>query len=498
MMARILPACLLCCALSVATPALAQQARAVVAQSDPAQVQPDTTLTMSPYGPAGPVFGDDNPNRKVFAPSDAPDGRSGPLASVGKTLADDGILFRALLTNEFADSVAGGASRGNTNVGQFYFGADLDLQRIVGWNGASLHFTVYRDYGTGDSKHVTGTFFKQQDIYKNEFPEWHFGLFALEQRLWDDRLDVIFGRLGTTAYYGHLQSNCYFQSGATCGVPTVLNSEAGFGLLPSATWGTNVKYSFSRAIYAETGAFEVNPTIAPTTGLDFSTTGATGVTVPFELGYQDANFRTTAYPTELKGGYYASTAARADTFFNAKGQSAALTGSKLRNANSLREGVYLMGDRTIWRPDPSSNQSLTAFAGIIEPLENDEVIDRQVYGGLILRQPFESRPRDTVDFSVSWFHVSPGEMDFLRDSRIHAGGVAGAESPNEINFELNYGIGIGRAIRLTPNIQYAVNPESSNLPNISFVPKNIVTFGIKLTIDLASLSGLPGQEASSD
>jgi len=442
------------------------------------------------------VFGDDNSNRKVIDSENEGTPPKGPLAGIGKTLADKGIRFRSLLTNEIAGNVRGGATQGHSDVGQYYLGTDLDLDRIVGWSGAQFHFTLYHDFGTGLNKHVTGTFFKQQDIYKNEYPQWHFGLFALEQRLFGNRLDIIVGRLGTTAYYGHLTSNCFFQAGVTCGVPVVLNSEAGFGLLPSATWGGNVKWSFSRKLYAEAGAFEVNPTIAPTNGLHWSTKGATGFTVPFEVGYQDADFRKVRFPTTVKGGFYASTGERTDPFFNARDQSAALTGTKLRDASTLRSGLYLMGERAIWRPDPATNRSLTLFGGIIQPLEHEEVVDRQIYGGLLLRRPFDARPRDTIGLSVAWLHLSDRELAYLRDARVRAHGPLADENPNEVNFELNYGIGIGRAIRLTPNVQYTLHPDSSNLPTIAFVPKNMVTFGLKLTIDVATLVGLPSQPTS--
>ena len=43
-----------------------------------------------------------------------------------------------------------------------------------------------------------------------------------------------------------------------------------------------------------------------------------------------------------------------------------------------------------------------------------------------------------------------------------------------------------------------MNPESSQIPKIKFVPKNMVTFGLKFTLDLASFLGFPGQEAISD
>lgn len=460
--------------LVLATPALAQV-------SSPANVASGSAFEAIQPPPESPTT--DNTKFK------------GPLGTVGSQLADDGIRFRALLTNEVATNVTGGAKQGTTNVGQVYIGADADLEKLVGWEGGKVHVTVYQDYGHGLSKNDTGTFFKQQDIYKNEFPYLHVGLISFEQTLLDDRLDVMVGRLGTTAFYGHLQPNCYFQQGATCGVPVVLNSEAGFSLLPSATWGGNVKYKINDKLYFESGAFEVNPSTAQTQGLDFSTAAATGVTVPFELGYENADFRKVRFPHEWKIGGYASTGDRTDPFFNAKNQSAGLTNTPLRNATSLRSGLYIMGDQTIWRPDPESLKSISLFGGYIQPLESDEIIDRQIYAGMLLRGPFQGREQDTIGFSATYLHVSAKEMAYLNDNRIrlHGGGI---ENPNEFAFELNYGIQIGNATRLTPNVQYVVNPDSSALPKIAFVPKSIVTFGLKLTMDLARLSGLPAQAAS--
>jgi porin len=473
-MARAPLACTTALTLILATPALAQVA-------PPANV------------PIGSAF------EPIQQPPESPNTDDtefkGPFATVGSQLADDGIRFRALLTNEVATNVTGGANQGTTNVGQGYIGADADLEKLVGWEGGKVHVTVYQDYGHGLSKNDTGTFFKQQDIYKNEFPYLHVGLISFEQTLLDDRLDVIVGRLGTTAFYGHLQPNCYFQQGTTCGVPVVLNSEAGFSLLPSATWGGNVKYKINDKLYFESGAFEVNPTTAQTQGLDFSTAAATGVTVPFELGYENANFSKVRFPYEWKVGGYASTGDRTDPYFNAKNQSAGLTNTPLRNATSLRSGVYIMGDQTVWRPDPESLKSVTLFGGWVQPLESDEIIDRQIYGGVLLRGPFQGREQDTIGFSATYLHVSAKEMAYLNDNRIrlHGGGI---ENPNEFAFELNYGIQLGDSARLTPNVQYVVDPDSSALPKINFVPKNIVTFGLKLTVNLATLYGLPPSSAS--
>src|SRR5262245_46627680 len=102
-MARAALACATALAFIVAMPALAQV----------------TSPSSAPSDPAG------EPNQRW------PDGLNtdstafkGPFATVGSKLADDGIRFRALLTNEVATNTTGGAKQGTTNVGQVYVGAD--------------------------------------------------------------------------------------------------------------------------------------------------------------------------------------------------------------------------------------------------------------------------------------------------------------------------------------------------------------------------------------
>ena len=416
---------------------------------------------------------------------------TGPLSGIGKILADDGVKFRAMYYLEPADALSGGVHDKYDTVGQLYFGADLDLQKILGITGGSFHFTFYRDTGNSLNKNNTGTFVKEQEIYKNDFPQLHLGLVSYEQRLFDNRLDIIIGRLGSTAYFGHVAPGCYFQSGSTCGIPSILNSETGFTLLPSATWGGNVKYKFTQHTYVDFGSFEINPFIAHTAGFTWGTHYATGDSSAIEFGYDNSDIRKTAYPTELKAGYYAATAPRNNPFYNTLDQSIALHGGKALVADSLRQGAWLVGSRTIWRPDLTSTHNLTAFGGYVQPFEKEEVMDAQIFGGLLLRGTFAGRPDDTIGFETTWFHLSPLEREYLRDARIKDGGPDENNKSNQFVMELDYGIQLHRAIRLTPNFQYIINPDNSNLPKINFVPKNLSVIGIKLVIDLADLVGLP-------
>jgi porin len=428
-----------------------------------------------------------SPDTDDAAPTSS-DGWQPPLAGLAKSLKADGINIRSGLIDQYANNTTGGIFQGHTNVGQFNIGADFDLDKMLGWSGGSFHFTVYRDYGQSLNKYVTGTFTKQQYIYKNEFYRWHLGLFAYEQKLLDDRLTITAGRLGTTTYYGHLVTNCQFESADTCGEPRILVSEAGFSLLPSATWGLNVKYRPTEHTYLESGVFEVNPTTSASNGLDFSIANSTGITVPVEWAWSNTDPKTTRYPFELKVGGFVSTAPLTDPYYNTAGRSKPLFGGTARTINSSRDGVYIMGDRVIWRPNDASAQSFNVFGGIVQQLDEAEIMRQQVYAGFVWTAPFASLPRDTFNFSISEFELTPREREFLRDARIKAGGH-GTNNAHQTAYELTYGWHVTRGLELMPSVQYIVHPDNSSITNTAIFPKNMFVYGVSLRMDIGNMLG---------
>ncbi|MGE8148780.1 carbohydrate porin [Pseudomonas frederiksbergensis] len=430
--------------------------------------------------PGMPVETQDEP---VSAPVVSQETRATGLGAALKELAEQGVFLRANLINQYARNTRGGVEQGHSNVGQFNIGADLNLDKLIGTQGSSFHFTVYKDYGFGLNHDVTGTFPKQQHIYKNEFPDWHLGLFAFEQKLLDDKLDVIVGRLGTTSYYAKLTTNCQFQSGNNCGVPRLINSEAGYSLLPSATWGINAKYRTTPHTYVETGVYEVNPSTSASNGMDFSIAEANGVTVPLEWGWVEPG------KFEVKAGGYVSTAPRPDPYYNTAGRSLGRFGGTAREVNDERKGVYLLGDRVVWRPDANSTRNLTVFGGVVQQLEDEEIMRQQFLGGFVLTGPTASRPRDTIGFSASLFNLTNKERAFLRDAREKAGGH-GSNDPHEYSFELNYGWHVIPGVIVMPNVQYIVNPDNSGLPKTATLPKNMLAYGLNVQLNFGGMFGL--------
>ena len=420
---------------------------------------------------------------------------SPPGNAFARRLLNAGVNLRGSEIDQFARDPIGGVRLGNTNVGQLNFGADFDLKKIVGLDGASFHAVLYRDYGYALNQNYTGTFTKQQYIYKNPYPQLHLGLFAYEQKLLEDRLDIQFGRLGSTAYYGHLVTNCKFISGTLCGEPRIIVSEAGLSLLPSATWGTNVRYRPTPHTYVETGIFEVNPTTAPSKGWDFSLARDTGFTAPAELAWSDPDPKTARYPFELKVGSYVSTATLADPFFNTLGTSRGLHGGTARSDTIDRDGVYVMGDRVIWRPDPDRTESLNVFGGIVQQLEEAEIMRQQIYTGLVWTAPFKSRAEDTLAFSLSEFELTPGERAYLRDARIKAGG-SGTNDARQFDYEVTYSLHLIRGVELMSSVQYIQHPDNSTIPNTAVLPKNLLTYSLGIRMDLGYMAGFNKGQSS--
>ena len=411
-----------------------------------------------------------------------------PRSKWVQDLLDDGVNIRANLVDQYARNPTGGVRQGSRNVGQFYIGADLDLDKMFGWSGASFHFTAYRDYGLSLNTLDTGTYTKQQYIYKNPYTRWHLGLFSYEQKLLDDRLDIQVGRLGSTTYFGHLVVNCQFVSANTCGEPRMLVSETGLSLLPSATWGGNVKYKTTENTYLDVGAFEVNPAVQPSNGLDWEIDHATGYTVPVEFGWVKNDPRTVQYPFELKGGVYTSTAPLTDINQNTKGQPLGMYGGTAATDHHVRDGFYVMGDKVIWRPDPDAPRSFNVFGGWVQQMEQQEIMHQQIYAGFVMTGPFAFRPYDTFGLNISEFEMTSEERAFLAEARKKAGG-SGWNALHQTAYDLTYSIHLVKGLELMPSLQYIVHPDNSSIPKTPVLPKNLFVYALGLHVDLGVLTG---------
>lgn len=461
-----------------------------------AEGAPAATTAAAPISEIGQADAGATPHRDDEGFRNRPE-VSGPLSGIGQSMADKGFRFRIELLNEFAQNPVGGIRRGEDDAGQLRLGGSFDLQKLLGIQGGTFHFGFVRSYGQSLAKDYTGDFVKPQEVYKNLYQQLKGTIFAYEQKAFDDKLDVLVGRLGTTAFYGRLSNSCYFMSGLTCGVPQLINSETNFTFPTSATWAANVKYHFNEMVAFQTGAFEVDTFDQTTNGYYWPVKHATGVTVPSELQLGDYNLSKHKYPWDIKFGGYVSTAPVVSILFNTKGQ---LLGQKGGTAapvdGEMRSGFYVMGEKAVWRGrDP--NKSLAFFGGYEQALDKDEIASTQLYTGAVLTGVVPGRPHDIISGTASYLNITSEELDFLHAARVRAGG-GGWNKPDQYGLEFDYSMLLFKATRLSPNISYIINPDNSSIPNTKILPQNELVFGLKLSFSLGRLLGLPESPNLSD
>ncbi|WP_244480078.1 carbohydrate porin [Methylobacterium sp. Leaf465] len=399
-----------------------------------------------------------------------------------------GLTLSANYTGQAAANPIGGIRQGRAYAGQLFFGIDADLDRIAGLAGGALHVAVTNRHGDNLAGDFIGNNTSVQEIYGGG-QTTRLTLLSYEQKLFDDRLVVEFGRLVANIAFLNSPIYCNFQSNSACGNPTFVFKTSNFTFWPVSSWGAHAKAWLTDRIFVHAGVYEVNPRHQQPgdNGLDLSTRGATGAVLPFELGYS-TTFANDPLPRNYGIGGWYDASDYADPVRDITGQRAVLTG--LAPATRFgRSGVYARFDQMVWRPDPGAVQGLTLFGVAMAGTSGRLVEDYFLEIGALQTGTFADRPFDTLGFVVNTQRFSPLALSNIAAVQGTLG-LDRALPRQQIMMELNYGIQVTPAVRLTPNLQYIINPDQTRFPAY---PKNIpdaLVVGAKLSVDLFTLAGL--------
>ena len=442
------------------------------------------------------------PSTQTFAPRDTAKGtaRSEGTSAAPPSLAagtydmKNGLSFLLNYTGEFAANPSGGQKPGgNAFAGQLFIGADADFGKIANIQGLSGHFIFTDRQGTSLSSRYIGNDTSVQEIY-GAGQTYRLTLLTLEQRLFNDHLDIEAGRTQAQGAFMISPLYCDFQNNATCGSPSTVFVDTNFNFFPDSTWGGHAKvwldpnYHF----FLHGGVYEVNPhsLLESDHGFDFSTRDATGVVAPIELGYSSAGTPGTL-PTNVGVGVIIDTSRYQDPVLDIMGGASA--GSGLPSlTESGRTLAFARFDRMIWQQDPlTPTRGISIFGvGIVAPDSQHQVQSYYAEGGVVWTGPLKSRPYDTLGYVISDQHYSAAGLFDLRANALMQGINPAIFKSDQYLMELNYGFQAGPAIRITPNLQYIVNPTNTGAPYLTKPIPNAFVVGAKVSVDLFTLAGL--------
>ena len=400
----------------------------------------------------------------------------------------NGLTFDANYTGEAAGNPVGGIRQGVRYADQFFLGVDADLYKLVGVQGAFLHAIGTLRDGHSLTNDLVGNSISVQEIYGGG-QTYRLTYLSYEQKLFNDRVDIEVGRLpGQTAFLAS-PFYCNFQNNSICGSPNVAFSDTNFTYFPAPTWAGVLKTQLTDKYFFNIGAYEVAPdsTLRTDHGVDFFEP-ATGFNVPFELGYA-TTFRNDTMPRHYGVGAIIDRSSYTDAEFDQQGGQRVLTGLGGQQLFG-RTATYERFDQMVYRPDPTSPRGLSLFGLAIEGTGGRQVEDYELEAGAVYLGPFDSRPLDTIDFAVSTQRYSDIGISGIRAARIAEGASATTIARDETFFELNYGIQVSPAVRLTPNLQYIIDPDQLREPFRAKPIPDVLVIGAKLSVDLFTLAGL--------
>ncbi|MCS3359824.1 carbohydrate porin [Xanthomonas translucens pv. translucens] len=391
--------------------------------------------------------------------------------------ASDAFKLKLAYTGEAAVSLDGGKEQGSAYAGQLMLGTDVDLQRLMGWNGATLKVYAINRHGTNLANSDIGNSTSVQEIYGGQGTR--LTTFTLQQKLFDDRLELEAGRSEANVDFLGSALCGYFQGNSSCGNPTFVFRTSNFTYWPVSSWSAHAKAWLTPTVYVHVGAYEVNPTQAEDGqhGLNWSTRDSTGVIVPYAVGYK-TDAASVRFPAMYELGGWQDNSDYKDPLTDRNGTPARLSGLDYAPRNG-RSGAFIRFEQQVTRPDADSARGLVLFGSVLKGTSGQLIEDHFLELGLVQRGTFASREQDNIAFVVTQQRYSDKALEDLRLARAAAGG-SGTPHSSQYMMELSYGIQVTPQLRIAPNLHYIVHPDQFNEPSRTRDLPNALVAGMRV------------------
>ncbi|WP_312333053.1 carbohydrate porin [Acinetobacter variabilis] len=363
-------------------------------------------------------------------------------------LAQQGVKFEANLLTDTAYLADGGRNEGADPLtsAQLWLGTQLDMEKLAGWDSVTVRAVATARQGQSTSvrdlqgnaaqwANVQGTIGRgNQDSRLTEL--------SIEKNYKDQGLSIKAGRLGLGMDFNMMA--CDFASTAFCAAQMGKWQGNIWMNTPVAQWGARVKQQLNPEVAVQVGVYEFNPDngngAKEGQGWSLDTNNADGVTIPAEVIWTPKSLVNGLPGSYRVGGMYntADDVANQKDIATGEGKNRTFAGwlaveQQLTSTGSSRQGLHSFANFT-WH-DRDTNK-----------VDNSQQLGLK-YIGLV-----DSQPNDILGLAVNRVHVN----DRFADSR------PVYDASAEYNIELNYSYNATKWLMLRPNLQYVINPGSSN------------------------------------
>jgi porin len=372
--------------------------------------------------------------------------KNGDPSGIRKWLAERGVFYNEIYTNDVLANVQGGIRRGTIDQGKLESILAVDLEKLAGLQGLSFFANTFLIHNTGRIRrdYVGGI----NTIAAIEaVPTARLSELWLEQKLLGGAASVRIGQLAADAefFFSNL-SEMFLQSDwATI---TAANLPSGGPAYPLSTPGVRLKIDPSKDVSLLLAVFNGDPAGAGPGGTDAEIRNRYGLNFRVNdppLIMAEAQLRTnqrkedTGLARTLKFGTWGHLGEFNDQRFANDGTLLAdPTGSGVPAGRRGNWGVYGVIDQQLYRPNGGDALSgISVFSRVSVSPSDRNPIDFFVDGGIVFAGLIPGRPSDKFGASVIYSRVSDSLRAFDRDQIVFTG-VPGVVRDYEANLEMTY------------------------------------------------------------
>jgi porin len=390
-----------------------------------------------------------------------------------------GVVFNLNYTNDFLSNVRGGIGPGSVLIGVFQPQLDIDLQKLLGWQGGHFHTHGLVTHGPFFSQTYLGNILAVSNLEAGPVAR----LYSLwyEQSAFNDRLNVRFGLMSADSQF--LQSKTasnFINNGISWPTFLAANLPAGGPAYPLPDPGIRVRIkptdelAFQAAVFSgdPSGGDGSNQSQPLPTGTVFSFRGGTFIIA--EASYLPNQGKTaTGLPGAYRiGGWWHTSPRFGDQRYDNTGQSLASptsTGIPLNHTGD--QGFYGVIDQMLYRVPGTEDQGLSAFLRAGGVPNDRNLISFYADGGLLYKGLVPRRPDDKIGIAAAHARVGNNARGLDMDTAFFSNNPFYPIRSGETAIEMMYQAQLAPWWMLQPELQYIIRPGGGVLnPDGSFRP----------------------------
>jgi len=375
-------------------------------------------------------------------------------------LADDGITFNVQYAAEGWSNVTGGESTGTVYTGLMTLQGNVDLQKLVGWQGASLSTRWYWLSGQDISATNLGNnIFTVSNIAG--FPTFRMNELWFQQNFLNDRISIRLGQLGADSEFDISTYSAVFLNGTFGWSPYLYtNIPNGGPQYPMGVPGVRLALTAVNWLTYQGGVFQGNVFAQNVNrhGFRWDLSPYNGYFSIHELIFRtNQGAGVNGLPGEFKIGGWFDTAPNPDA----------------SNTQPWNYGLYFIADQMLYRvPQPASvsviansakqtaapsltDKGLGIFTYMGLAPRNSSVINFYVDCGLNYKGLIPTRDNDVLGVGFAYGHLNNNPQ----------GNDESSNPGYEMVLEATYQIVLTPWFSLQPDLQYVLHPSGTDIAN---------------------------------